>query len=64
MWRDAVDSCSGVGITREAASCVGGALLAFNGELGSAEGCFLSGPVFRGGGKAVPVHALFGEAAD
>ena len=37
-WLDAVDGCSGVCSTYEVALCVGGVLLAFNSELGHAEG--------------------------
>ena len=62
-WHDVVDGCSRVCSTKEVALCVGGVLLAFDGELGSAEGCFPGGPVFGGGGEPVPVWALFGEAA-
>ena len=58
-----MDGCSGVGSAEEVASCIGGALLAFDGELSSAEGCLPSGPVFGGGDEAVPVRALFGEDA-
>ena len=61
---DAVDGHSGVCIAEEITSFVlGGAVFAFDSELGCAEGCFPGGPVFGGGGEPVPVWALFGEAA-
>ena len=56
---DTVDGSSGVGSAEEIASFVGCALLVFDGELRSVEGCFSQGPFFGGGGKAVPVRALF-----
>ena len=60
--RDAMDGSFRFCGAKEIASSVGGSLLAFDGELGSAEGCFPSDPAFGGGGEAVPVWALFGEA--
>ena len=61
-WLDVVDGCSGVYSNKEVTSCVGGALLAFDSELGRAEGCFPRGPVFGAGVEVIPVRALFWEA--
>ena len=60
-WLDTVDGWSGVCSTEEVASFVGGALLAFDSELGCVEGCSPCGPVFGAGGEDIPVWALFWE---
>ena len=61
--RDAMDGSFRFCGAKEIASSVGGSLLAFDGDLGSVEGCFPRRPVFGSGGKAVPVQVLFQEAA-
>ena len=58
-----MNGLSGVVSAEEVASHVDGTLIAFDGELSSAEGFLPSDPVFGGGGEAVSVRALFGEAA-
>ena len=61
---DAVDGHSGVCIAEEITSFVlGGAVFAFDSELGCAEGCFPGGPVLGGGGEAFPVQVLLREAS-
>ena len=62
-WLDAVDGCSRICSTEEVTSCIGGALFTSNSLLGHVAGCFPSSPVFGAGGEAVPVQAIFWEAA-
>ena len=57
-----MDGSCGVCRAKEIVSSVGSLLLAFDGELGGAEGCFPQRPVFGGGSEDVSVWALFQEA--